>query len=195
MQKAITIAILSVVFSGCQGNERLAEKAAIEGEAGALKQVEAENENLKRLASQDEERLALLHAFYQSIRGTYEGTFTSELGKLNIRINLDPSRFPNQYPPSHVRTREEISAEIIALNLDVQIKQWKTGDDQVVGSCATKGIIPDVAGNNVTVPAGPECPALYRFRFDGTDTLEGEFQPTKNAAVYRFSVRKTEQKQ
>ena len=123
---------LVAFLSACDGGDsRLREKATIEGEAAARRQVEAENDRLRGWASQMEEELTRRHRFFEGVSGVYEGTIdVPGLPPSSIRIILNPSipRYPDR---SRARTIEELSFELSNLNFVGQALTWhQIGSDE-----------------------------------------------------------------
>ena len=121
------------VLSACDGGDsRLREKATIEGEATARRQVEAENDRLRAWGQEMEEELTMRHRFFEGVSGIYEGTVdVPGTTPSSIRIVLNPSipRFPDR---SRARTIEELSFELNNLNFIGQAVTWYnigTGDE------------------------------------------------------------------
>lgn len=191
----------AALFLGCgQGNERLVEKAAIEGAVNARAQVDSANENLARKSHEMESDLAARHRFYQGLKGAYEGVMQTEGGEFKVRITLAPSL--NPYPVERVRTLEEITADLNSLYLNVQVVQWNPANRLSAVGCRIEQVRPDLLTGEITI-AAESCPNLYVLRIDGdkslasdlrggraaqVSALRGEVYPTSNAAVYTFTA-------
>ncbi|MGE4234106.1 MAG: hypothetical protein AB7F43_12330 [Bacteriovoracia bacterium] len=211
--------ILCILFVGCQGNERLSEKASIEGKASADAQIAAENENQAKRSAEMESDLALRHNFYQAVKGTYEGGMVLEeaetTGKpddqkeeFKIRLLLVPS-LP-RYNAKRVRRLEEIASDLNTLSLNVQIIQWNPKNKLSAVGCRIENVRPDIVSGEINI-ASANCPNAFRLRLADTanlrnsetvaldakdgrissvSDLEGEVLPSTNAAVYKLSAKR-----
>lgn len=169
------------LLGGCgQGDERLKERAGIEGEISAQKAIEVENLNRSARAKEMEDDLQRRHRFYQALKGIYEGQFTDETGgRWNIRFTFVPSLPP--YKTDRVRAIEEIVADINNLYLNVQVVQWSSTQSSAAG-CKSENIRPDIERGEISI-ATSSCPVLYTLSL----AIEGE-----QAAPVDAGVRSTE---
>lgn len=210
-----------LAIAGCgQGNERLAEKASIEGKA----QLQAQYEVQAQKSQEMEEDLTARHRFYQAVRGIYEGTMTNELGEVRVKIQLVPSLPP--YAANRVRQLEEISYDLNNLYFNAQVILWNPADPLSAVGCRVEQIRPDLESGQINI-ASQACSNVYTLRIsagspagaassmavadnapsrvsseiaasirDGrlsrVNALEGEIHPTTNAAVYRVSATRTQ---
>lgn len=147
-----------ILLGGCQGNDRLAEKAGIESQVTATNQIKAQFEYLSQRAQTMEEDLRARHRFYLGIKGDYEGTFQDGNEAYQIRLSLTPSLPP--YLAERVRTLEEISADFNNLHLNAMIQIWK--EDEPAVSCTVEKIKPDVKNGEINIVT-EKCPNAYQF--------------------------------
>jgi hypothetical protein len=208
------------LLNGClQGDERLQEKAELESKAGAKKQVEVENENLKTKADVMENDLAIRHRFYQAIKGTYEGDFLVNSQKYRLRIVLVPSLAP--YAVKRVRSLDEISSDLKNLFFNVHIVQWNPENQLSAVSCRAEQIRPDLVHGEIGVVSS-SCSNSYQIqlseaevfpdqssaekmavssgvareifsgKLDKVSELRGKIQPGTSAMVYEFLAKRLE---
>ncbi len=213
--RVLAIVVLTTLFAGCgQGDDRLVEKARIEGQAGAESALSAENENLASKARAMEADLARLHRFYQAVKGTFEGTLTTEAGDYKIKIILTPSLPP--YITDRVRQLDEIVSDLNNLHLKVQVVQWHPSNALSAVGCRVENIKADTINGEVVI-ASENCSNLYALTIaadgvssatdastdsaalssailtggvEAVNTIRGEVHPTTNAAVYTLVVRR-----
>lgn len=213
--KVVSAVLLGTALSGCmQGNERLVEKAQIEGKAGSEAAISAENDNLAAKARAMEADLTRLQRFYQAVKGTFEGTLDTENGSYKVKIVLVPSLPP--YTTDRVRQLDEIVSDLNNLHLKVQIVQWHPSNPLSAVGCRVENIKPDTVNGEITI-ASENCPNLYALTIaaDGVssptdsstdaeslaqavltgsvgnvNSIQGEVHPTTNAAIYPMIVRR-----
>lgn len=162
MNRYAASVLLMLVTTACgQGNERLAEKAAIEGRAQAEADLNVTNSNLEAKASKMEADLALRHAYYQALEGSFEGELTTEKAQYKIRVSFASSIPP--YRGTRTRQLEEISADLNALALHVQVLQWNPANQLSAVGCTVEGIRPDISRGEIVI-ASTSCANLYRLR-------------------------------
>ncbi len=154
-----------IALSGCgSGDDRLKEKAGIEGQISAEKALEVENNNRTKRAQEMEADLQKRHRFYQAVKGTYEGQFSEEGGKTwSIRFTFVPSLPP--YQTDRVRAYEEIVADLNNLYLNVQVIQWSS-DGYPAAGCKAEHIRPDIDRGEISI-ATSECPVYYDLALSG----------------------------
>jgi hypothetical protein len=147
-----------IIFSSCQGNDRLAEKAAIESQVSAANQNKVQYEFLVWRAQAMEADLRSRHRFYEGIKGDYEGIFADGKQEYQIRLSLAPS-LP-LYLTDRVRTLEELTADFNNLHLNAMIQIWK--NDEAAVSCTVEKIKPDVKNGEINIIT-EKCPNAYQF--------------------------------
>lgn len=213
-QKLVTIAatFTFLTLSGCgQGNERLEEKARIEGRVSSEAGIQAENQNLAARSGAMEEDLAQRHRFYQAVEGTYEGELQTEQGMFRIRLTMVPSLYP--YNQERVRQLEEVTADFNNLYFNAQVVQWNSTNPLSAVGCRVTGVRPDLINGEITI-ASESCPNFYSLRISDQvygasdagpssseiaaqvatgalsriDALMGDVRPSTNASIYRFAA-------
>jgi hypothetical protein len=169
----MTAAVLGFALfgAGCgQGNERLEEKARIEGRASSEAGIQAENQNLAQRSAAMESDLAERHRFYQAVEGTYEGELQTEQGVFQIRLTMVPSLYP--YHLGRVRQLEEVAADLNNLYFNAQVVQWNRANPLSAVGCRVTGVRPNLVDGEITI-ASESCPNLYSLRISdqvrGTD--------------------------
>ncbi len=201
MKTIFMLILLSFSVISCsKGDERLKEKARIEGDT--LRDVE--NNNLALKAEIMEKDLARRHLFYQAIKGNYEGTIKTNVGTFNIRITLTPSLPPIRV--NRVRQLEEISSDLNNLMLNTQVVQWDSNSSISAVGCRVSNIRPDVEKGALAI-SHESCPNLYLIKIADRgdsisseniassilngdmidiDSLSGQIQPSTNANIFNF---------
>lgn len=238
---SLSAIVLAFLALGCnQGDERLEEKARIEGKALAQAELQAQvdnmgkkieiakaegraqaetgidasNANLSAKAQLMEADLATRHLFYQALKGTYDGSLTTEQGEFKIRITLVPSLPPVAF--NRTRQLEEIAADLNNLFFHAQVLQWNPASPQNAVGCRSENVKPDLVQGEISI-ASLNCPNLYQLRiFDAAfassiteqesietarairegkitklSEIRGEVHPTTNAAIYTLSVKRS----
>lgn len=208
MKSLFIFTLLSILATSCsQGDERLKEKARIEGDT--LRDVE--NANLASKAQSMEKDLERRHLFYQAIQGSYEGTIDTDTGSFNIRITLTPSLPPIRI--NRVRQLDEISADLNNLMLNTQVVQWDPNSPNSAVGCRVSNIRPNIEKGELAISA-ESCPNLYLIKvadrggntsaltitnwvLNGdmaeVDSLIGKIQPSTNANTFNFTAYKVQE--
>ncbi|MEK6579589.1 MAG: hypothetical protein AABZ55_10220 [Bdellovibrionota bacterium] len=206
----LSIALLIMVGCG-DGQERLKEKAGIEGRANSEAGIAAEEEHLARKAMEMEADLAIRQRFYQGVKGSYEGTLETEDGPFYIRLNLVPSLPP--YSTPRVRVLDEITADLNNLYFNIQVVQWNPNNTLSAVGCRVEHVRPDILSGEITI-ASQNCANFYALRIsdpdpthssiksselasglrngtlDAISSIDGMIQPSTNAKTYRFRAKK-----
>ncbi len=157
------ILLASLMLVSCQqGDERLKEKAALEGEESAKKQIEAEKKYLEERAEEMEADLARRQRFYTAVAGIYEGTMqgADPADKLRVRFTFAPSLPP--YKSNRTRALDEIVQDLNNLHFNVQVIQW-TEDGSSSGiafGCVFQNVRPDLETGQMNLAAS-DCSSLY----------------------------------
>jgi hypothetical protein len=160
--RCLSLILLSAIIVGCdQGNDRLIEKAQIEGREQARSQLDMQNQNLAKKAKKMEEDLSSRHLFYQAVRGTYEGTMKTERGEFNVRLTLIPSLPP--YYGDRVRQLEEIASDLNNLYFNAQVVQWNPANNLSAVGCRVENIRPDIIQGEIPI-ASSNCQNLYQLK-------------------------------
>ena len=121
MKKLLVIMMSLSLFACSKNDDRMKEKAAIESESSTASQLRVENENLANKAEKMEKDLAKKNRFYQALKGTYEGTMTTNLGTTKVSIDFSPSK--SIFPVTRVRQLEEIASDLNELFLTAHVVQ------------------------------------------------------------------------
>ncbi len=217
MKHVVPVLLLGMVLAGCnQGVERLEEKAGIEGRASAEAQIKTENENLAKKANEMESDLATRHRFYQAVKGTYEGILDTEQGQFRIRLNLVPSLPP--YQVGRTRALDEIVSDLNNLYFNAQVVQWNPANNLSAVGCRIENVRPDIRAGEIYI-SSENCPNFYSIRLADKDDaslidtqlsgrlatdvidgklssvgfVQGQVQPSTNAAIYSFVAKKVSQ--
>lgn len=207
------IFLVLLISVGCsQGDDRLKEKAKLEGES----QLNVENSNLAQKAEAMEKDLTRRHRFYQAVKGVYEGSISTNIGSFNIRITLTPSLAPLNV--NRVRQLEEIASDLNNLTLNTQVVQWDPNNSNASVGCPGTAVKPDLEKGEIVIPSSDACKNLYIIKitdrgFFGSalensntaasiasqvlrgdlhevDSLNGTIQPSSNASVFKFTANK-----
>lgn len=141
--------------------EKLLAKARAEAKAAAEEEISAGNANLAAKALLMEQDLATRHLFYQALKGTYEGTLSTERSTYKARVTLVPSLPPATY--SRTRQLEEITADLNNLFFNAQIVQWNPANKLSAVGCRVENIRPDINKGEISI-ASSNCPNLYKLR-------------------------------
>lgn len=163
------LSLIVLVTSGCgQGNDRLQEKAAIEGKASSQAAIDAENANLASKVQAMESDLDRRHKFYEALEGVYTGTLETESGEDFAVEVLFNSSLPRCPTGNRTRTLEELSYEVNNLYVVAQVKEWASSDTgpastQAFG-CIFEQVRPDIANGKVFL-ASEGCKKSYTFYF------------------------------
>lgn len=188
-------------------------RAQAEQEAGK----DVENRNLQEKAQKMETDLADRHYFYKAIEGQYQGTAQFENQTYNIKFNF--VRSLPQYLGDRVRQLSEIENDLNNLSFNIQVIQWHPEDTSTAVGCRVVNIRPDMQRGVITITS-PDCPNLYTVMLNdlvpdkssgvsekakgmaekiknkeivAVDGLVGTIQPTSNANLFSFSVRRMNQ--
>lgn len=214
--KAILVLMSILTIVSCSKDDnRLKQKAALEGESSSQSQVRVENANQSAKAQQMEKDLNRRHRFYQAVKGMYEGEISTNFGTFNIRITLNPSLAPMNH--NRVRQLEEISADLNNLMIQAQILQWDPKNEATAIGCRVSNIRPDIEKGTLAIST-ESCPNLYNISITdrsfrgsnsenlslakslaesilegdllGVDSINGTVQPSTNASIFQFVANK-----
>ncbi len=208
---AAVFLIAAALLSACedQGDDRLKEKAHIEGQVQASeqlkkdkelleeqtkKQIELQNDQLRkerqaidRRATQMEKSLSKRLAYYEDNSGHYEGTLTKGSDTFGIRISL----FPNisKYADSRIRTPAEIEDDLTNLSYSAQIVQWVPGTDiSAADGCRVEGLRPNMKTGTLNIISS-QCPSSYYLSLDRT-SISGTAQPSSIPVIFEIYANK-----
>lgn len=141
--------------------ELLLQKARAEGRAQAEAGISAQNGNLAEKSQEMEADLTTRQLFYRAVRGTYEGSMSTEAGDFKVRITLVPS-LPT-YGVNRVRQLDEITADINNLYFNAQVVQWNPANKLSAVGCRIENVRPDLNSGEISI-ASSNCPNLYVLR-------------------------------
>lgn len=202
--------ILALSLGACgpkQGNDRLTEKAKLEGKAGFEGQIEYQNQRSKEV----ERDLERKYALYSSLEGSYEGVLTTERGEFQIRLSMVPNL--SKLKMNRQRTVEEIIYDLNTLSMNTQIIQWRPNSPNSAIGCMVNLVRPDFSRLSLSI-ASESCPSFYKFDLtleneqqqvlNGDEVLQhidtnrkvivtevkGEIKPNTNARVYPVILKK-----
>lgn len=201
-----------IFFISCakpQGNDRLTEKAFIEGKAGADAQTEVQNKKADEMEIDLQKRFQMVEA----LAGVFEGLVKTDRANYKIKVSISPS-LPRV---KHQRKRllDEIVADLNKLTLNIQILMWRENMPQGAVGCLTSGITPDFQTTKLTI-ANDQCPGMYFLEaiesvkektFSGPELSEMLFQgslrqvtqiklkiqPTSNATILNTIVKRVQE--
>lgn len=211
----ISLAILLLntpFFTGCaqQDEKKFAERAEAEGR-GANK---ADQDVLSEKAREMEADLTERQYFYGAIEGQYQGT--TQVGDLTFNIKFTFARSVPPYFGSRVRQLSEIETDLNNLSFYVQVVQWHPDDMTSAVGCRVSQIRPNMLTGEIKI-SSTDCPNLYTVllkdltddssrlpqenakniskklrdhEINRVDFLVGSIEPTSNASVFQFSVKK-----
>lgn len=169
MKHTYTLIALVISLWGCaqQDDNRLRERAELEGKATVQAEQDVLNERVKKM----EADLATRHRFYQAINGRYTGHATAPSGlKYKIKLLFVPSLSPLP-PTERVRTIEEVTYDLNNLHFNVEaISSDLT--EQVSAGCVFSDIRPDIPnGQIVLISSG--CSLTYSMDLSIVDVDSG----------------------
>jgi len=205
--------LCSGLLVGCaqQDEKKFSDRAEVEGRAANKADQEAQNERA-RLMERD---LADRHNFYNALEGVYSGTV--QFGNQNYNIKFTMVRSIPPYLGERTRQISEVENDLNNLSFHIQVVQWYPDDPSTAVGCRVSQIRPDMQKGIMTI-ASPDCPNLYtvvlsdlipdksglnekakgiaekikNHEISVVEGLAGTIQPTSNANVFQFSVRRTQ---
>jgi hypothetical protein len=175
------------ILLGCDDSqEKLIESTKVQSEIDSVNMVTAENANLRKQALAMEQDLASRHRFYQSVKGIYEGPFSTPMGEFRIRLILNPNISPIDFEPFRENRRlEEIVSDLNNLSFNIQVMQWNPKNPMTAVSCLVENIRPDLEVGEVVI-ASSDCPNLYAFRIsDAVDAVDSDVAATVGSDTSR----------
>lgn len=176
---ALSLPLLSLVGCGSD-NDRLRERARIEGEESAKKSVEAENSNRERRVSEMETDLQRRQLVYHAVKGVFQGP---DKKGYESRFVLTPS-LPF-YKPDRVRTVEEVTNDLTNLFITVEVSFWDPTDSFNRYSCQFQMVRPDLETGRMFL-SSESCPFSYTI-FMGED-LKPQSEPSRASSQVVKSV-------
>lgn len=163
--------------------DKLIEMAYEEGKAAAQAGTEEQNRNLAEKAKEMEGDLSLRHLFYKSVGGVYEGSFrlgNTSSQEYRIRITLVPSLSP--YQSNRVRQLDEISYDLSHLFFNAQVVMWNPENELSAVGCRVKEIHPDLVNGSVAI-ASSDCSNLYSFQIEEETQSQPDLENSKRLAA------------
>lgn len=158
---------------GCQqGDERLKDKAKLEGETNAAEQIKAEKKYLEDRSKEMETDLARRQRFYTAVSGTYVGTMKGR-GDDFFKVRLIFTASLPPYKSGSIRALDEIVSDLNNLYFNVQVLQW----DDVPGTpggvafgCTFQNVRPDLVTGQMNL-VGQDCASLYAVTLADTSQI------------------------
>jgi hypothetical protein len=154
MLKKYLLIVPLVVGCSQGGDDRFKEKAQIESDS--ITQAERDAQNAR--AAQMEGDLARRQNFFQTVKGTFEGSFQTELGEFQVRILLVPSLNPMRL--ERPRLPEEVASDLNNLHFNAQMQMWASGNPGSAGGCRVENIRPDLKTGIINIVSA-SCPNVY----------------------------------
>lgn len=150
--------LVSFLIVGCsnQGDDRLKEKAGIEGREQAEQQRKIEEERSKQM----ERDLAKRQNFFRALEGMYEGVISET--NVKVRLVFTPNR-PIYFPDGRVRTNEEVADDLLNLNFEVYVSlQFLDIPEAPPSDCLIADVKPDLVRGFIKVSSSEsECPNRF----------------------------------
>ncbi|MBS1960189.1 MAG: hypothetical protein JST80_12000 [Bdellovibrionales bacterium] len=153
------LGLVSLLLSGCQGDERIAEVST--------KQFEAEQQAKAGLVEKMERDLARRNRFYEGVAGMYEGKAVDQSTAYKFQIRLIPDHVV--LPTDRVRMQEEVAADLEKLSFTVQLGLFRAGSAIADVACQVSGINPDIENGRIQF-APSECGAYFLIQI-GDNTI------------------------
>lgn len=183
IRKTGIIFAIGMVLAGCGENtDRIRERAAIESQEAAKKQIEAENLNRDDRVYKAEQDLERRRRFIDALVGQYQGTLTNERNKFLLKLKIGSS-LPPYSPPDRVRSPEEVAFDLN--NLFVNIQTSILADDGAgIGGCAFESVRPGFENGKMSL-ISKECFTSYELEIsddadpDGSRSLRSGELPDK----------------
>ncbi len=134
------------------------------------REVEVENENIRKKAQALEADLEKRQRFFSALQGEYVGTFKSGAKNFKAKMFFIPSLPP--YEPGRVRTLDEITSDLTNLFFTIQIKLTNS-DDIPVGGCLIKQVKPNYKDGQVNA-AADDCSSIYIVNLYNSEGSRGD---------------------
>jgi len=151
------------------GYDSLKERAGLEAQEVSKEQIEAENENLRIISTAMEADLARRHRLFQSLRGTFAGEITTDIGPMVVRLKLAPSR--NPYPVDRVRRPEEVATDISSLHMNGAMDVFPSDNPSAGSSCVVESLPVDMVAGRIDVISSA-CKNYFVFHLGVVDEAE-----------------------
>jgi len=177
--------LLTALF-GCQSqdNDKVSERARVEGQAQAKEQTKEEREAIDQRSKEMELSFIKKIEYYEDHAGHFDGTMSKDALKFGIRISL----FPNLTKPAddRVRTPAEIEADLTLLAYNVQIVQWSLENPAASEGCRVEGLKPDMKTGRLNIISS-QCPNSYYLTLNRTH-ISGTAQPSTSRDPFQIYV-------
>jgi len=162
-----------ILLTGCGDNtDRIKDRAQIEAEANARKQVDAENQYQTKRAEEMELDLARRQRYFDALSGTYEGTYEGFSDKaFRIKLILTSS-LPAYVPPRRIRTLDEIENDLNSLFLTAQEVVWDE-DVSMSAGCFYEKIRPDIRAGRIYL-ASEDCKVSFNLSISNNPEIREE---------------------
>ncbi len=152
--------ILAAFLVGCsnQGDDRLKEKAGIEGREQAEQQQKILDERSRRM----EQDLTERQNFFRALEGIFEGVIQET--NVKVRFVFTPNR-PIYYPSDRIRTNEEVADDLLNLSFESYVSlQFQEYPDIPPSDCLVSNIRPDLVRGFVKVSSEEsDCPNRFHI--------------------------------
>lgn len=191
----LSLIILSAVSCSKGGDDRLAEQENIK----AREQVNAENENRRRLSEGPEKELNEIKYFMRSVEGEYKASIEISGIPLDVYIEIIPSKEIVFY--SRLRTSEEILADKQQLTLTVKALIENPNVPNSGSTCIFEEHRPDVKKGNMklikegckntfrlTLGEGTNISDITTNRQDYVDQLSGTLSTGVSSQKYELTL-------
>lgn len=208
------VCALFIISCAQQDEKRIRDRAEVEGRVANKVEQDAINERAKKM----EADLANRHYFYGAIEGTYLGSTQFEDQTYSVKFTFVRT-IPPYLDESRIRQISEIENDLNNLSFSIQVIQWHPDDMSTAVGCRVNQIRPDMQKGIMTI-SSPDCPNLYTVLLSDllpinsnssgeikekargiaeklkkresqtVDVLTGTIQPTSNANIFNFSVKR-----
>lgn len=183
LRKLALLGLLFVFACAKQSADKFQQRATVEQQAAN----EAAQAATNARATAMEGDLARRQRFYQSVKGTFEGTLSTAAGKFTTRIKLIPS-LPQYTTPTRIRTPEEITVDLTNLSFNAQILHWAPSNNQSASGCVFQELRADLENGKIDL-AKSDCPNVY-----SVNIVDPQAGPLENANDLAINSRSLSQK-
>jgi hypothetical protein len=166
--------LIMPVLAACSqgGEDRFKEKLQIESDS--ITQAERAAQDAR--AAQMEADLARRQNFFQTVKGSFEGSFQTELGVFQVRILLSPSLNPMR--SERPRLPEEVASDLNNLHFNAQVQMWSSGNPGSAGGCRIENIRPDLTTGAINIVSAT-CPNVFFLTLSDPEVSK-ELSPKEN---------------
>jgi len=171
--RLIVIAGMLISFASCGENtDRIRERASIESQEAARKQIEAENSNRDSRVDKAEQDLERRRRLIDALVGKYEGAMTNGANRFQLKLTIGSS-LPPYSPPNRVRSPEEVDFDLNNLFLNIQASILAE-DGSGIGGCAYESVRPGFENGKMAL-ISKECRTNYNLQIAD----DGELEPAR----------------